>query len=46
MHRDLLNAGIYLPPSGYEVMFISTAHTEDMLDEAANMIAQNLLRRL
>jgi glutamate-1-semialdehyde 2,1-aminomutase len=46
MHRDLLNAGIYLPPSGYEVLFISAAHTEDSLGEAAGVIAQNLLKRL
>ena len=29
MHRELLNRGIYFGPSGYEVGFISAAHTED-----------------
>lgn len=46
MHRDLLNAGIYLPPSGYEVMFISTAHTQSDLDGAATLIAGNIISRL
>jgi glutamate-1-semialdehyde 2,1-aminomutase len=46
MHRDLLNAGIYLPPSGYEVMFISTAHTQSDLDQAADLIASNIKSRL
>jgi glutamate-1-semialdehyde 2,1-aminomutase len=46
MHRDLLNAGVYLPPSGYEVMFISTAHTQSDLDRAADLIAGNIKSRL
>lgn len=32
MHRALLNQGIYFGPSGYEVGFISSAHTESDLD--------------
>ncbi len=39
MHRRVLDAGIYLPPSGYEVCFISAAHTDRMLDEAADTLA-------
>ena len=31
MHRELLNRGIYFGPSGYEVGFISAAHTEEDL---------------
>ena len=31
MHRSLLNQGIYFGPSGYEVGFISAAHTEQDL---------------
>ena len=31
----LLERGVYLGPSGYEVGFISTAHTKPILDEAA-----------
>lgn len=37
-HRTILDQGIYLPPSGYEVMFISLAHNTDMLDHAAGII--------
>ena len=33
MHRELLNRGIYFGPSGYEVGFISAAHTTDDLDK-------------
>lgn len=32
MHRELLNRGIYFGPSGYEVGFISVAHTDEDLD--------------
>ncbi|WP_437920791.1 glutamate-1-semialdehyde 2,1-aminomutase [Sphingobacterium sp. LRF_L2] len=32
MHRALLNQGIYFGPSGYEVGFISDAHTTEDLD--------------
>lgn len=39
VHRKILDSGVYLPPSGYEVMFISLAHTVDMLDEAAEKIS-------
>lgn len=35
IHRSILDEGIYLPPSGYEVCFISSAHTDEMLEEAA-----------
>ena len=28
MHRPLLDAGFYLPPSAYEVLFLSAAHEE------------------
>jgi len=31
-HRALLEQGIYLGPSGYEVGFVSAAHTSDDLD--------------
>ena len=40
MHEGVLKSGIYLPPSGYEVCFISAAHTEKMLDEAAGMLGK------
>lgn len=32
VHRHLLNKGVYLGPSGYEVGFVSTAHTEEDLN--------------
>jgi glutamate-1-semialdehyde 2,1-aminomutase len=37
-HRAILDKGVYLPPSGYEVMFISLAHTEENLGNAARTI--------
>lgn len=38
MHEQVLNSGVYLPPSGYEVCFISTAHTDALLDGAAEVL--------
>ncbi len=38
-HGKALEAGLYLPPSGYEVCFISAAHTNEMLGEAAQTLA-------
>jgi glutamate-1-semialdehyde 2,1-aminomutase len=35
MHKSLLEKGVYLGPSGYEVGFISHVHTKNILDEAA-----------
>jgi glutamate-1-semialdehyde 2,1-aminomutase len=32
LHAGLLRRGFYLPPSAYEVLFLSTAHTEADLD--------------
>ncbi|PWB76340.1 aspartate aminotransferase family protein, partial [candidate division GN15 bacterium] len=40
MHEKILDAGIYLPPSGYEVCFLSAAHTGDMLSNAARILVQ------
>jgi len=40
MHEGILNHGVYLPPSGYEVCFISDAHTDEMLDDAAGILAE------
>jgi glutamate-1-semialdehyde 2,1-aminomutase len=36
MYTELLNHGIYIGPSGYEVGFISEAHTAEILDEIAD----------
>ncbi|MDX2359409.1 MAG: glutamate-1-semialdehyde 2,1-aminomutase [Crocinitomicaceae bacterium] len=38
----LLNRGVYLGPSGYEVGFISQAHTEEYLTEAAEAFCASL----
>lgn len=42
IHRELLNRGVYLGPSGYEVGFISQAHTKEILDEAADKFCEAL----
>lgn len=34
----LLQKGVYLGPSGFEVGFVSAAHSDEILDEAANKI--------
>jgi len=38
LHHELLQNGIYLGPSGYEVGFVSAAHDEETLAEAAAKI--------
>jgi glutamate-1-semialdehyde 2,1-aminomutase len=38
LHAALLEKNIYLGPSGYEVGFISAAHTEEILEESADKI--------
>lgn len=38
MHRELLNRGIYLGPSGYEVGFVSAVHTKTDLEKAKRAI--------
>lgn len=38
----LINRGIYIGPSGYEVGFISTAHTEEILEGAAQQFCDAL----
>lgn len=42
MHRELLNRGVYLGPSGYEVGFISSAHTKVDLEKAKRAIFESL----
>ncbi|MBE9584181.1 glutamate-1-semialdehyde 2,1-aminomutase [Mucilaginibacter sp. JRF] len=42
MHRELLNRGIYFGPSGYEVGFISSAHTKTDLEKAKRAIFDSL----
>ena len=38
LHAALLEKGVYMGPSGYEVGFVSSAHTLEVLDEAAEII--------
>jgi len=42
MHRELINRGIYLGPSGYEVGFISAAHNKVELEKAKRAIFDSL----
>ncbi|MDF3079212.1 MAG: glutamate-semialdehyde--aminomutase [Sphingobacteriaceae bacterium] len=42
MHRELLNRGIYLGPSGYEVGFVSAAHSKTDLEKAKRAIFESL----
>ena len=41
-HRELLNRGIYLGPSGYEVGFVSAAHSKVDLEKAKRAIFESL----
>lgn len=38
LHAALLEKGVYMGPSGYEVGFVSSAHSIEVLDEAAEII--------
>ncbi len=42
MHAYLIDRGVYIAPSGYEVGFISAAHSYQVLDEAAGIICDSL----
>jgi len=42
LHSFILSKGIYLGPSGYEVGFISSAHTASDLEHAATVICRGL----
>ena len=42
LHRELINRGIYLGPSGYEVGFISSAHNKIDLEKAKRAIFDSL----
>lgn len=43
LHAYLLEHGIYLGPSGYEVGFVSQAHTYEQLDKTAIAFANGIL---
>ncbi len=42
LHRELLERGIYLGPSGYEVAFVSSVHSPEQLSTAAGLISDAL----
>lgn len=42
MHLECLKRGVYFGPSGYEVGFISAAHTDSDLDFAAEKICESV----
>ena len=35
-HFEMMENGVYLPPSAYETFFVSTVHTDDQIDEAVD----------
>jgi len=41
-HRELLNRGVYVGPSGYEVGFVSGVHTADDLEQTKKAIFDSL----
>lgn len=41
-HRELLNRGVYLGPSGYEVGFVSAAHDAEALEQAKEAMFESL----
>ena len=41
-HRALLERGVYLAPSAYEVFFVSTAHETAQLEHAAKAMGEAL----
>jgi glutamate-1-semialdehyde 2,1-aminomutase len=41
-HGEMLKRGVYLAPSGYEVGFLSTAHTIADLEETADAVSESL----
>lgn len=45
LHQAMRAEGVYLPPSAYEVAFLSTAHDGKILDDVANAF-DRALRRL
>ncbi len=42
LFTELLNRGVYLGPSGYEVGFVSQAHTEEVLAHSAQVFIESL----
>ena len=40
--QNMLNEGIYLPPSPFESLFISTSHSEEDLEKTASAFRKSL----
>jgi glutamate-1-semialdehyde 2,1-aminomutase len=40
--RELLKRGVFIPPSQYECNFISTAHTEEVIDETLQKMEESM----
>lgn len=45
VHAAMLDRGYYLPPSAYEVLFLSAAHTSEEIEGMARALAEELSRR-
>ncbi len=41
-HGEMLRRGVYLAPSGYEVGFLSTAHTDADIEQTADAVSESL----
>jgi glutamate-1-semialdehyde 2,1-aminomutase len=41
-YRKMLEKGIYLPPSQFEALFVSAAHTESQIDETIGVVEMSL----
>ncbi|MGQ9654139.1 MAG: aspartate aminotransferase family protein, partial [Thermodesulfobacteriota bacterium] len=41
--REMLKRGIYLPPSQYETIFVSSAHGDEELDVTAKAVRASML---
>ena len=42
LHNELLERGVYIGPSGYEVSFISAAHLKGDLDNTIQAFKESL----
>lgn len=42
LFQNALKNGVYLPPSAYETCFISTAHSGDAIERAAEILAKSI----
>ncbi|MCP4130730.1 MAG: glutamate-1-semialdehyde 2,1-aminomutase [bacterium] len=41
-HSEMLNRGIYMAPSGYEVGFLSLAHSKEDMEQTAQAVGESL----